>query len=258
VGIEVARDLIARLAEVLKSDISESPIEPGEVLHAILERRPDGRPERVAEPLIPLLDTTLLTNAPGEPGLLHQLDAEIDSADAIDVVMAFIRRSGINPLLSSLRRHCESGKPLRILTTIYTGSTEKQALEQLKEIGAQIRISYDVGTTRLHAKAWTFHRRSGFSTAYVGSSNLTHSAQITGLEWNVRASSARNPDVLSKFEAVFESYWQSVDFVEYDTGQFDTESQRAGRTDTEPTVILSPIELRLEPFQERLMEQLAL
>jgi hypothetical protein len=92
----------------------------------------------------------------------------------------------------------------------------------------------------------------------VGSSNLTHSAQITGLEWNVRASSARNPDVLSKFEAVFESYWQSVDFVEYDTGQFDTESQRAGRTDTEPTVILSPIELRLEPFQERLMEQLAL
>jgi hypothetical protein len=118
VGIEVARDLIARLAEVLKSDISESPIEPGEVLHAILERRPDGRPERVAEPLIPLLDTTLLTNAPGEPGLLHQLDAEIDSADAIDVVMAFIRRSGINPLLSSLRRHCESGKPLRILTTI--------------------------------------------------------------------------------------------------------------------------------------------
>ena len=132
VGIEVARDLIARLAEILKSDNSESPIEPGEVLHAILERRPDGRPERIAEPLIPLLDTTLLTNAPGEPGLLHQLDAEIGSADAIDVVMAFIRRSGINPLLSSLRRHCESGRPLRMLTTIYTGSTEKRALEQLE------------------------------------------------------------------------------------------------------------------------------
>ncbi|MGA8546841.1 MAG: DUF3427 domain-containing protein [Mycobacterium sp.] len=257
-GIEVARDLIARLAEIVKSDNSESPIEPGEVLHAILERRPDGRPERIAEPLIPLLDTTLLTNAPGEPGLLHQLDAEIGSADAIDVVMAFIRRSGINPLLSSLRRHCESGKPLRILTTIYTGSTEKQALEQLKEIGAQIRISYDVSTTRLHAKAWTFHRRSGFSTAYVGSSNLTHSAQLTGLEWNVRTSSARNPDVLSKFEAVFESYWQNADFVEYDASQFDTESQRAGRTDAQPTVILSPIELRLEPFQERLLERLAL
>ena len=152
-----------------------------------------------------------------------------------------------------------SGKPLRILTTIYTGSTEKQALDQLKGIGAQIRVSYDVSTTRLHAKAWIFHRRSGFSTAYVGSSNLTHSAQLTGLEWNVRASSARNPDVLAKFEAVFESYWQSADFVEYrHRRNLTTESQRAGRTDTGLTVILSPIELRLEPFQERLLEQISL
>ncbi len=99
VGIEVARDLIARLAELVDADTSASPVEPGEVLHAILERRPDGMPQPIAEPLIPLLDTTLLTNAPGEPGLWNQLDAEIDSADAIDVVMAFIRRSGITPLL---------------------------------------------------------------------------------------------------------------------------------------------------------------
>ena len=258
VGIEVARDFIARLAQIIESDTSEAPVEPGAILHAIRERRPDGTPEPIAEPLIPLLDTTLLTNAPGEPGLRHQLDAEIKSADAIDVVMAFIRRSGINPLLSSLRRHCERSHPLRFLTTIYTGSTERDALEQLKDIGAQVRISYDVSTTRLHAKAWIFHRRSGFSTAYVGSSNLTHSAQLTGLEWNVRASSARNPDILAKFEAVFESYWQSADFVDYDAGQFDAESRRAGRTDTGPTVILSPIELRLEPFQERLLEQLSL
>ena len=156
--------------------------------------------------------------------LLNQLGAEIDSADAIDVVMAFIRRSGINPLTASLRRHCERGRLLRVLTTTYTGSTERAALDQLADLGADVRISYDVSTTRLHAKAWVFHRRSGFSTAYVGSSNLTHSAQVTGLEWNIRASSARNPDILTKFEAVFESYWQSADFVPYDREQFDAET----------------------------------
>ena len=161
VGIEVARDLIARLAKIVEAELAEAPVEPGTVLHAVLQRRPDGTPQPIAEPLIPLLDTTLLTNAPGEPGLLHQLDAEIESADEIDVLMAFIRRSGINPLMSSLRRHCERGKPLRILTTIYTGSTERSALEQLKGLGAEVRISYDVSTTRLHAKAWIFHRRSG-------------------------------------------------------------------------------------------------
>lgn len=258
VGIEVARDLIARLATIVEAEAVEAPVEPGEVLHAILRRRPDGAPQPIAEPLIPLLDTTLLTNAPGEPGLLHQLDAEIESADEIDVLMAFIRRSGINPLIASLRRHRESGKKLRILTTIYTGSTEQAALQQLTDLGAEVRISYDVSTTRLHAKAWIFHRRSGFSTAYVGSSNLTHSAQVTGLEWNVRASAARNPDILDKFEAVFESYWQSTDFVPFDAEQFEVESRRSGRIDTGPAVILSPIELRLEPFQERLLEKIAL
>jgi superfamily II DNA or RNA helicase len=256
VGIHVARDLIARLAEIVQqADTSATPVEPGEVLHAILQRRPDGTAQPITEPLIPLLDSTLLTNAPGEPGLLNQIDAEIDSADGIDVVMAFIRRSGINPLLASLRRHCERGRPLRVLTTVYTGSTERAALDQLAKLGADIRISYDVSTTRLHAKAWVFHRRSGFSTAYVGSSNLTHSAQVTGLEWNIRASSARNSDILTKFEAVFESYWQSADFVTYNPEQFD---ELADRVDTGPVVILSPIELRPEPFQERLLEQIAL
>jgi hypothetical protein len=42
-------------------------------------RRPDGTQHPITEPLIPLLDTTLLTNAPGEPGLLNQLDAEIEA-----------------------------------------------------------------------------------------------------------------------------------------------------------------------------------
>jgi superfamily II DNA or RNA helicase len=171
--------------------------------------------------------------------------------------MAFIRRSGIRPMLAALRRHCEAGRPLRVLTTTYTGSTDRAALDELAALGADVRISYDVDTTRLHAKAWLFHRRSGFSTSYVGSSNLTHSAQVTGLEWNVRASAARNADVLDKFTAVFDSYWQGHDFVPYDPDQFDTETARAGRADTGPLTILSPIELRAEPFQERLLELIA-
>jgi superfamily II DNA or RNA helicase/HKD family nuclease len=207
------------------------------------------------EPLIPLLDTTLLTNAPGEPRVGNQLLTELHSADRIDLVMAFIRRSGIAPLLDTLRSHCQSGRELRVLTTTYTGSTEGRALDALSELGADIRVSYDMSTTRLHAKAWLFHRRSGFSTAYIGSSNLTYSAQITGLEWNVRVSGARNPDVIDKVAAVFESYWNSGDFVPYDAVAFAAET---ARSPSGPVVFLSPIELRPEPFQERLLEQIAL
>ncbi len=254
VGVEVARALLDRLAEYVDADGASRPVEPGTVLHGVFGRRPDGTPDRIQEPLTPLLDTTLLTNAPGEPTLWNQLRSEIESADAIDVVMAFIRRSGLTPLLEALTRHCDKGRPLRVLTTTYTGSTEQRALDLLAEMGADVRVSYDVSTTRLHAKAWVFHRNSGFSTAYVGSSNLTHSAQVTGMEWNVRASAARNPALISKFSAVFESYWAGGDYIDYDRDQFEAEQERAGRASSGPTVILSPIELRPLPFQERLLE----
>lgn len=253
-GVAVAQALLARLGELIDIDSSLAPVAPASVLHAIAERRPDGSSPAPAAPLIPLLDTTVLTNAPGEPSLWHQLESEIESADSIDLVMAFIRRSGVAPLLGALRRHCEHGKPVRVLTTTYTGSTERTALELLSELGAHVRVSYDTGTTRLHAKSWMFHRSSGFSTAYVGSSNLTHSAQVTGLEWNIRLSQARNPDALAKLEAVFESYWEGGDFVEFDPAQFEEQQRESGRTDRGPHVILSPIELRLFPFQERLLE----
>ena len=256
VGIEVARALIDRLGDLIDVEAGAAPVDPGTVLEAILGRRLDGSPAPIAPPIIPLLDTTLLTNAPGEPNLWNQLRSEIESSDRVDVIMAFIRRSGIAPLTDALRRHCADGRQLRVLTTRYTGSTEQVALERLIDLGADVRVSYDVSTTRLHAKAWVFHRASGFSTAYVGSSNLTHSAQVTGIEWNVRASEARNADVIAKFGAVFDSYWESGDYRPYDAAEFVDEADRAGRTDSGPSVVLSPIELRPLPFQERLLELL--
>lgn len=254
VGVRVARALLDRLGELLVVDPSVAPVDPATVLHAILGRRPDGQAEVVEGPLVPLLDTTLLTNAPGEPNLWNQLRSEIDSADGIDVVMAFIRRSGLRPLLDELRRHCAAGRPLRVLTTTYTGSTEQAAVDLLTDLGAEVRVSYDLTTTRLHAKAWVFHRRSGFSTAYVGSSNLTHSAQVTGIEWNVRVSAARNSDLVAKFGAVFESYWAGGDFVPYEPEQFRAEMARTGRGDDGPRILLSPVEVRPLPFQDRLLE----
>lgn len=258
IGVRLARRLIDEIVRDASSNelAIESPIEPPQMLRAIRARLPDGRPAAIEAPLIPLLDTTLLTNAPGEPRVGHQLRTEIASADRIDLVMAFIRRSGLNPLRDQLRRHVEAGRPIRVLTTLFTGSTETEALDLLQELGAQVRVSYNTTGTRLHAKAWLFHRRSSFSTAYVGSSNLSHSAQVSGLEWNVRVSGARNPTVIEKIAAVFESYWEQAEFEPFDRSRF-AEAKRALRTATS-ILSLSPIEIRLEPFQDRLLEQIAI
>lgn len=256
-GIRVARELLARLDELIETDgtSQDAPVEPAAILQAIFGRNPDGSESKIEAPLIPLLDTTLLTNAPGEPRVGRQLEAEIASADQIDVLMAFIRTSGVHPLREALRRHCDDGRLLRILTTTYTGSTERKALDLLRDLGAEIRVSYDTSTTRLHAKAWLFHRHTGFATAYIGSSNLTHSAQVSGLEWNVRVSSARNRDVIEKVNATFASYWENQDFRPYDAEEFERHAPREAGDG--PKVFLSPIEVRLAPFQERLLEDLA-
>ncbi len=260
-GMELARQLVrlihGDLGDGRRLDVlGAAPAAENELLRALLARRPDGEPETLTEPLTPLLDTTLLTNSPGEPRIGSQVSTEISSADRIDVVMAFIRRTGIRQMLEGLRAHCAAGRPLRVLTTTYTNSTEAAALEQLRELGADIKVSYDTSGTRLHAKAWLFHRGTGFSTAYIGSSNLTWSAQVTGMEWNVRVSGARNPDVIEKFSAVFESYWNHADFEPYDPAQFLERTARAERDDVQ--IVLSPLELEPRPFQERLLEQIEL
>ncbi len=256
-AVRIASALMHRLRVVTEQgDLSRDElVDPGRVLVSLLQPLPDGRPQSIERPLTPLLDTTVFTNAPGEPAVGHELRAEVPSADAIDVVMAFVRWSGVRPLTDALRRHCEAGKPLRVLTTTYTNSTEQRALDELERLGAQIKVSYDTTSTRLHAKAWIFHRQSGYSTAYIGSSNLTHSAQVLGLEWNVRVSAARNPDAVAKVEAVFTSYWESRDFAPYDAAEFGRRSQVAA---TEDLMLLSPVEIELRPFQEALLEHIHL
>jgi len=259
VAIDLARHLINTVTDLLPDSrdlATERPSELPELLRSIVGRLPDGRAAPLEGPLIPLLDTTLLTNSPGEPRVGHQILTEIRSADRIDVVMAFIRRSGIAPLLPSLRDHCATGRTLRVLTSTYTGTTESRALDELKNCGADIRVSYDTSGTRLHAKAWLLHRQSGFSTAYIGSSNLTHSAQVSGLEWNVRVSAARNRDVVDKMAAVFEGYWNNPDLRSYDRDEFRARIEDGVEART--TILLAPTELRPEPFQERLLELITL
>lgn len=231
---------------------------PGHRLKAPLERllaveplSPAGDPISIARPITPLRDTVLMTNARHQPTIGREIAAEIESADGIDVVLAFIRWTGVRDLLPALRRHVQAGKALRVITTTYTGSTELRALEALVEVGAHVKVSYDTASTRLHAKAWCFRRVTGFSTVYIGSSNLTFSAQVTGREWNVRASEQGNADLIEAFDRTFETYWADSHFEPFDAEQFAAATDRE-RDDS----IATPFTIEPYPFQRQILEQL--
>src|SRR5687767_490578 len=68
-GAAIARRLIEQVAHETDTEAlrTERPVEPARLLRAIRGPRPDGSVDELEAPLIPLLDTTLLTNAPGEP-----------------------------------------------------------------------------------------------------------------------------------------------------------------------------------------------
>jgi len=231
---------------------TESPLtDPIKRLLAVNQLSPTDKPIPIRQPLTPLRDTVLITNARNQPTVGSEIEAEIESADRIDLVLAFIRWTGIRNLLPPLQRHVEAGKSIRIITTTYTGSTELKALEALTELGAEIKVSYDTSTTRLHAKAWLFQRETGFSTVYIGSSNLTFSAMTPGLEWNVRASQRLNPDLIDSFERTFATYWADPHFEPFEREQF----VQATATVTDDSIITS-FKLQPYPFQRQILERL--
>jgi len=111
-----------------------------------------------------------IVNAAGDR-LLEHLRSEFDSADSVDLLCAFVKLSGFEKFRSELERHCDAhGRALRVLTTTYMGASDATAIQNMASLPkTTVKISYDENTTRLHAKAWIFHRASGFSTAFVGS-----------------------------------------------------------------------------------------
>jgi superfamily II DNA or RNA helicase len=194
----------------------DTVVVPPAQLEAVWPVTGDPARDRIPpRPEVPLSASDLLVNARGEPAVAHALANEIPSADSIDLLCAFVRWHGLRILEGPLVAHCRAGKALRVITTVYTGSTERKALDWLVKLGAQVKVSYDTQSTRLHAKAWLFRRATGYSTAYIGSSNLSKSALLDGVEWNVRLSQVGSPHVLDKFTATFEGYWASPEYEDY-------------------------------------------
>ena len=147
----------------------------------------------------------------------EEIKKDIQTADSIDLVVSFIKFTGLRLIYDELKKFLSKKEAkLRILTTTYMGATDVKAVKSLldlKNIGnVEIKASYNTNDERLHAKAYIFKRENGFDTAYIGSSNISHSALTKGLEWNMRVTNIENPHIIRSTQATFDSYWNSAVF----------------------------------------------
>lgn len=250
-GATDSDDVVADPAEMLQA-LAEPVLVPGPVAFP-------------ARPEVPLSASALLVNGRDQPRIGTEVQHELASADRVDLLCAFVKWHGLRVIENQLAELVRRRGPgsLRVITTTYIGATERKALDRLVEIGAEVKVSYETRTTRLHAKAWLFHRLTGFSTAYVGSSNLSKAAMLDGLEWNVRLSTVELGHLLDTFQATFEEYWADPSFESYDPAdpeqrrRLDAALRAENSSPTDLPIELTTLEVRPWGYQAEILDELA-
>ena len=224
--------------------------------------------EKTADrPVTSLVESSLFTGANSElnkePQLFTELQHEINSADRIEMIVSFIRWAGIRLILPQLEKFTGRGGTLKIITTSYMGVTETKAVEELAKLpNTEIKICYESKNIGLHAKAYVFYRNTGFSTAYVGSSNLSRKAMSYGLEWNLKITKKDLPKTFDKIEETFDIYWNSKEFKLFNiTDDTDREllkkalnKEKYGETETGSNAFF--FDIRPYTYQQEILDRL--
>lgn len=263
--VKLANQIITTIQEGTKeADLDLlSVAERAEQLFALFDRKNsiwavDERAE-IVRPQTSIARSSLFTGAVHEPQMYTELKKEIVSSNRIDMLVSFIKWSGLRLIMDELTTFTQNGGEMRIITTSYMGATDVKAIEELRKLpNTIIKVSYNTKITRLHAKAYVFYRDTGFTTAYVGSSNLSNAALTSGLEWNTKITMKDLPETIDKIIATFESYWNDKEFVYYDEGQRErlALALNAERYHESNNAELYTMDIRPYSYQQEILDKL--
>lgn len=267
IQIEIANKIILFLKEELKKEEFENDLifVEGEILKAVFSKIDAHYSDfnlhlKEITPYTRLTQSELFTGGNVGLSLESELKKEILSSNEIDLLVSFIKFKGIIILEKELEEFTQRGGKLRVITTTYMGASDYKAIQLLSKLpNTKVKISYNSGNERLHAKAYLFKRNTGFHTGYIGSSNFSRTALTDGLEWNLKITTKEVSHIIDKFQKTFDSYWQSEDFELFDdTVHRDKLINSLKQGISRNTIQLNTnfFEVKPFPFQQEILEKL--
>lgn len=265
--IQIANKIILFLKEELKKEEFNNDLIAieGEILKAVFTKIDAHFSDfnlhlKEITPYTRLTHSELFTGGNVGLSLESELKKEILSSNKIDLLVSFIKFKGVIILERELKEFTQRGGQLRVITTTYMGASDYKAIQLLSKLdNTQIKISYNSGNERLHAKAYLFRRNTGFDTGYIGSSNFSRSALTDGLEWNLKVTTREVSHIIDKFQKTFDSYWQSDDFELFDDTKHKEkliQSLIQGKSGKMTDLNLSFFDIKPFPFQSEILEKL--
>ncbi|MFM5139438.1 DUF3427 domain-containing protein [Aeromonas rivipollensis] len=269
--IELANQLLLWLKDHIQDPgfVEENLINSqGNILTALyaLDNPLSANLKQYAEDIFPLTGLTqseLFCGSNAGLSMESEIKREILSADSICWLVSFIKWAGIRIFRHELEEFTRSGRKLKVITTSYMGATDAKAVEFLANLpNTEVKLSYNTQRERLHAKSYLFYRETGFHTGYIGSSNLSHSALTSGLEWNLKITSQEIPHIIEKSLSTFETYWESDDFELFD-GKLESRIKlqhalQEARSDGDKHNPAHFFDITPFPHQQEILEQLAM
>lgn len=269
--IKLCNDIVEEIAlHTHEPDFEDNLIlEKGEVLTSLYQKINSARALstkaslKIVRPETSIIENALFTGSKNEPSMLSELKKEILTSDSVDLLVSFIKWSAIRPLLPELEEFTKKPNArLRVIATTYTQATDYKAIMVLAQLpNTFVKINYETNHARMHAKSYLFKRNTGFSTAYIGSSNLSNPALTGGLEWNIKVTEKESFDIVKKFSVSFESYWNDDTFETFDPN--DEECRKKLKAELSRPLFDKnnprhlQIEIRPYAYQQEILDNLA-
>ena len=148
--------------------------------------------------------------------VLVSLERELLNCDSFSISVAFITKSGIEPLLMTLKELEKRNIKGRILTTDYLLFSDPSALDKLSKLkNIELKMyetSHESGG--FHTKGYIF-KKDEIYRIIIGSSNLTIDALTRNREWNTKLVASENGALIHEIADEFEDLWNHECTREY-------------------------------------------